>query len=441
MNRHLNLFHFYNENSSLEFLENNLSRAFSLTLLNSSIFFNDFIRAIISEDDYNYLFSTYSKNSSFFDIDIQVDTAQIERESYKKVYAVALTSNNKIDLSDFFEQKIYQGKNITDIIITIKDILLVIEVKKHDEDCKRQLYNQVHPFILRKNEGIIVEPVCITWQKIVTIMEKVHNLERITSFGSSFLQDFLKLAEIRRPHWFQAKPFNSLKFSTKWGSPEHHHLRKRLKQALSGCKEYSLLDYSDRLGLAVPFNWASEIIPDFHHYENEQVKDYVCFYIWPGNTKTQGYHIYNRSMDWVKKTEITIEESTFALEIVQNIKICHFNKYLTGLNYYEDDLKKNTHTSHNFYHKSGKWNIQNWPDFEMFMDNHFKPEYDWREKCRWDHFIINTDRTYFTMSLGFEVCAFIPYNEFCDIDKKDIDIEKVSSKIDNIVLSFKDLIH
>ncbi|RBN49466.1 hypothetical protein [Flavobacterium psychrolimnae] len=440
MNRHLNLFHFYNESPSLEFLENNLSRAFSLTLLNSSIFFNEFVKSIISEDDYNYLFSTYSKDSSFFDIDLQIDTAQIGNESYKKVYAVALTSNKRIDLSDFFEQKLYSGKNITDIIITIKDIVLIIEVKKNGEDCKRQLFNQVHPFIKRKSEGIDVEPICITWHKIVTLMEKVHNLEKVTSFGSSFLRDFLKLAEIKRPNWFQPKPFNSLRFSTKWGSPEHHHLMQRMKQALSNCKEYSLLDYSDRLGLAVPFNWASEIIPYFHHYEREEIKDYIGFYIWPGNTKTQGYHIYNKPMDWMNESTISIDEKIYELDILYNIKICHFNKYLTGLNYGLTDLNINTHTKDNFYNKSGKWNINSWQDFEFFMDEHFKPEYNWREKCRWNDFIINTDRTYFTMSLGFEVCALIPYKEFCDIDRKEDDVIKVADKIDHIVAAFKKMI-
>ncbi|PXY44729.1 hypothetical protein [Flavobacterium hydrophilum] len=440
MNRHLNLFHFYNENTSFEFLENNLSRAFSLTLLNSSIFFNEFIKSIVSEEDYDYLFSTYSKESSFFEIDIQIDISLIEQESFKNVYAVALTSNDQIDFSDFFDQKTYPGKNITDIIITIKDILLVIEVKKHNEDCKRQLYNQVFPFIQRHSEGIIVQPICKTWQEIVNLMEKVHNLERVTSFGSSFLRDFLRLAEVRRPNWFQPKPFNSLKFSTKWGSTEHHHLMQRLKQALSNCKDYSLLDYSDRLGLAINFNWASEVIPYFHRYENDQIKNYIVFNIWPGNTKSQGYHFYNKSMDWINKKTLLVDDLNYDLEIVQNIKICHFNRYVTGLNYYEDDLLKSTHTVHNFHHKSGKWNIQRWPDFEIFMDEHFKPEYNWREKCQWDKYIIDTDRTYFTMSLGFEVSTFVPYQEFCDIDKKAEDIKEVSLKIDSIVLSLKKLI-
>lgn len=446
MNHHLNLFRFYNESPSLEFLENNLSRAFTLTLLNSQLFFNEFIKSIITEEDYNYLFSTYSNENTFFDIDIQVDIAQIENESYRKVYAVALTANG-IDFTDFFEQTLYSGKKITDILITINDIVLVIEVKKNGEDCKRQLYNQVHPFIKRKNENIHdtsieVEPITCTWHKVVTLMESVYNLERITTNnGSPFLRDFLKLAEIKRPYWFKPKPFNTLRFSAKWRSPQQHLLIQRMKQALTNCKDYSLLDYSDRLGLAVPFGWASEIIPHFHHYEKKDlIKDYIGFHIWPGNTKTQGYHVFNKPMDWVNQTTITIDKKEYVLDIAYNIKICHFNRYITGLNYYQSDLLNNTHTPHNFYHKSGKWEIKYWEEFEHFMDQHFKPEFDWRQKCRWEDIIINTDRTYFTMSLGYEVCVLIPYKEFCDIDKEDNDVFKVAHKIDNIILALKGLI-
>lgn len=445
MNHHLNIFRFYNESANQEFIENNLSRAFSLTLLNSQLFFNEFIKSIISKEDYNYLFSTYSKESTFFEIDIQVDIAQIENESYKKVYAVALTANG-IDFSDFFEQSLYPGKNITDILITINDIVLIIEVKKNGEDCKRQLFNQVYPFVKRKDESvhaassIVVEPISFTWHKVVTIMEKVYNLECVTSVGSPFLRDFLKLSEIKRPYWFRPKPFNTLKFSAKWKSPQQHLLIQRMKQALSCCKDYSLLDYSDRLGLAVDFGWASEIIPHFYHFEDDEYKDYIGFHIWPGNTKTQGYHIYNKPMDWAIQSVITIEEKEYELEIALNIKICHFNRYITGLNYHESDLIKKTHTTDNFHHQSGKWDINHWDDFEKFMDEHFKPEFNWRQKCRWEEIIKGTDRTYFTMSLGYDICVFIPYKEFCEIDKEDEDILKVSNKIDNIVLAYRNLI-
>lgn len=444
MNHHLNLFRYYNESPHLEFLENNLSRAFSLTLLNSQLFFNEFIKSIITNEDYNYLFSTYSKENTFFEIDIQVDIAQIENESYKKVYAVALTANG-IDFSDFLEQSLYPGKNITDILITINDIVLIVEVKKTGEDCKRQLYNQVYPFIKRKDESIHdssieVEPVSFTWNKVVTLMEKVYNLERVASVGSPFIRDFLKLAEIKRPNWFEPKPFNTLRFSAKWNSPQQHLLIQRMKQALARCKDYPVLDYSDRIGLAVNFGWASEIIPHFHHYENDSVKDYIGFHIWPGNTKTQGYHIFNKSLNWVNQKNILIDGKEYELDIALNIKICHFNRYITGLNYYASDLIKDTHTPNNFHNQSGKWDIKYWGDFELFMDEHFKPEFNWREKCKWDTIIVKTDRTYFTMSLGYEACTLIPYKEFCDIDKQEADIINVSNKIDNIVLALKNLI-
>ncbi|QZK99964.1 hypothetical protein K5L04_09680 [Flavobacterium psychrophilum] len=436
MNHHLNLFHFYNESHSLEFLENNLSRAFSITLLNSSLFFNEFIRNIVTEGDYDYLFSTYSSEVSYFDIDIQIDIAQIENESYKKVYAVALTTN-KIDLSDFFEQESNSNKNITDIVITIKDIVIIIEVKKNSENCKNQLFNQVKPFIKRKEEGIDVVSKSITWHKIVTLMEKVHNLEKTTSSSSPFLKDFLKFAEIKRPNWFKPKPFNTLRFSTK--GIDNHHLMQRMRQALSNCK-YPLLDYSDRLGLSVPFKWASEVIPYFYHYDNCEFKDYIGFHIWPGNTKTQGYHFYNNPMSWIDKKNLIIEDKEYELEIIYNIKICHFNKYITGLNFTKNDIIKTLHTPDNFYNKSGKWDIKNWSQFEKFLDDHFKPDFKWRERCKWYENILGTDRTYFTMSLGFEVTLFIPYIEFCEIDKKEEDVSNVTNKINEILDTLENLL-
>lgn len=436
MNQHLNLFRFYNESPSLEFIENNLSRAFSLTLLNSSLFFNEFIKEIISIEHYDYLFSTYSEDS-FFDIDIQVDTAKIAEENYYKVYAVALTSNQKIDMNNFFQEQKYEGKTITDIVITIKDILLIIEVKKSGEDCKNQLFNQVYPFIDRETEKIEVIPVAHTWHKIVTSMEKVYNVEKLVSKnGSVFLRDFLHFAEIKRHDWFKPKPFNALKFSTR--GKDYHHLIKRLKQAMSNCK-YPLLDYSDRLGISVPFSWASEIIPHVHSYDNDAYKNYVVFYVWPGNTKTQGYSIYNKPLNWLKKSNILVGGSSYEMNIVYDIKICHFNKYVTSLQYSEDDLLKPLHTSDNFYHKSGKWNIDYWGEFESFLDDHFKVEFNWREKLQWDEKLLNTDRTYFTMSLGFEVTTYIPYQEFRELDKKEDDIINITKKIDQLINAYEQL--
>ena len=74
------------------------------------------------------------------------------------------------------------------------------------------------------------------------------------------------------------------------------------------------------------------------------------------------------------------------------------------------------------------------------MDEHFKPEFKWREYCKWTENFTNTDRNYFTMSLGYEVAVFIPYSHFNTIDKNENDIVAVSDFINNVADAFQTLI-
>lgn len=444
MDHHLNLFRFFNESIETEFIENNLSRAFSICLTNNSFFFNEYIKAIVTNDDYEYLFSIINEDTKY-SLDIQIDTATIEKESYRKVYAVAMTSDKNLNMNDFFSQPDFgDKKNITDIIIGIKDIAIIIEVKRTGEDCKAQLFNQVLPFVKEKYEVI---PKSFSWQEIVKLMEKVKHVQHLMSQHSVFITDFLQLSEIRFPHWFEPKPFNVLPFSSHQGTPNYIKLSQRMRQALSGSK-FELLGYSDRLGIAVPFGWASEIIPGFMSNKDKS-KDYIEFSIWPCNTKQQGYQIFNKSLAWQDKKSLLINGIEYELDIAFNVKFCHFNRFVTGINYYHQDVKKPLHTSDNFYNHSGKWDwnskTEKWckgksTDFEKFMDEHFKPEFKWREHCAWAENFMNTDRNYFTMSLGYEVTVYIPYTHFKSIDKNENDIVAVSDFINNLADALQTLI-
>ena len=444
MDHHLNLFRFFNESTEKEFIENNLSRAFSICLTNNSFFFNEYIKAIVTSDDYEYLFSSISEDTKY-SLDIQIDTATIEKESFSKIYAIAMTSDKNLDISDFFTQPDFgEKKNITDIIISIKDIAIIIEVKRTGEDCKAQLYNQVLPFV-KENYNVI--PKRFSWQEIVKLMEKVKHVEHLMSQKSVFITDFLQLSEIRFPHWFEPKPFNVLPFSSQQGTPNYIQLTKRMRQALASSK-FDLLGYSGRLGIAIPFGWASEIIPEFQSYENN-TKDCVVFYIWPGNTKQQGYQIFNKPLAWQDKQTLTINGIEYELEIAFNVKLCHFNRYVSGITFYKQDVIKPLHTADNFYNQSGKWDWNNetekWckgacNDFEQFIDEHFQPEFKWREYSKWTENFTNTDRNYFTMSLGYVVAVFIPYSHFKTIDKNENDIVAVSEFINNVADAFQTLI-
>ena len=122
MNNHLNLFRFFNDSTDTVFIENNLSRAFALCLYNDSLFLNEYIQSIVKEEDYSYLFSSIGSDTKY-SIDIQIDTGNIERESYKTVYAIAMTADRNLDMTDFFSQTVLPGKrNITDIIFNTEQL-------------------------------------------------------------------------------------------------------------------------------------------------------------------------------------------------------------------------------------------------------------------------------------------------------------------------------
>jgi hypothetical protein len=55
MNRHLNIFNFFN-GSNLDYLEDNLSRGFALCLKYDSVFLDKVLKSVLSEYKYTKLF-------------------------------------------------------------------------------------------------------------------------------------------------------------------------------------------------------------------------------------------------------------------------------------------------------------------------------------------------------------------------------------------------
>jgi len=297
MDKHLNLFRFFNESDQQVLIENNLSRAFALCLSNNSFLLNEYIQDIVSPEHYEYLFGSLSDDAKY-EIDLQVETSGIEIENYNTVYAVAMTTDKGVDMFGFFNQaRKPDKKNKTDIFISIKDIAIIIEVKRTEENCVKQLFNQVLPFVDSKHKPAIV-PKCYSWQHVVKIMERVNHVQRLANQDSVFIAHFLELSETRYPDWFEPKPFYTIDFSSKEDSPNEVQLKQRMRQALNSVadtlgKGYELLTYRDRIGISLPFNWASELIP---HFENNG-SNTVAFYVWPGNTNQQGSHIYDKALD------------------------------------------------------------------------------------------------------------------------------------------------
>src|SRR5206468_1566894 len=115
--------------------------------------------------------------------------------------------------------------------------------------------------------------------------------------------------------------------------------------------------------------------------------------------------------------------------------------YIAGIRFGDSNVKKPVHTTENFHNQSGKKTRNGWKQLEEFLDDHFKPEFGWRNRCNWEENFVNTERSYLTMSLGFVVCVSIPYAKLTSLDKRDADISKVSELLWKTVLALKGLIH
>jgi hypothetical protein len=346
-----------------------------------------------------------------------------------------MTGDISLDMNNLLVKYQASNKNLnlTDVCIRIKDIIFIIEVKRGDEDCRQQLYDQIHHFL---DQQIEVIPKNFSWISTVKIMEQVLNIQKLNNTQSFFVEDFLQLSESKYPHWFPSKPFSVLT-SLKDHSPKATYARNsRLRQICTHCKN-DVLPYADRMAISVPFGWASEIIPSFTVIDE---KNYIIFTIWPGNTKGQGWNLFSRPLDWVNITKLQIGDGTFDLDIEYHMKFCHFNKFITAINYTDNDLLQIINSTEIFRSKSGKWVIDSWNDFESFMDEHFKAQFDWRKRCGWHFHFIETDRTYFTVAFGYEVDLYIPYGDLQAMDKSTNDFTGPVVFINSIIDGFESLI-
>lgn len=437
MNQHLNLFRYFNESSASEFLENNLSRAFAICLQHDAVFFSHYLKAIVEETDYEYLFNYYTDDAKYL-VDLQVNTSSIEMTDIRKVYGIAMTSDEQLDFETFFSLNASPRKetNLTDVFILIKDIALVIEVKRDNADCRQQLFDQLVPF-QQHDPAIDIKAKNFSWKHTVSLMEQVVNIQRINGLKDGFVSDFLSLSELKHPYWFSSKPFAMLTGLADRSPKSLHARHLRMKQIINHSHQ-AILDYADRLAIGVQFEWASEIIPFF---ETINGNEYIDFVIWPGNTKGQGYSIYNRpSLHWIDKKELVIQGAAYKIRTSFHMKFSHFNRYVTALDFNNSDLLKPVNTKNNFEQWSGKRSRAQWPEFENFLDAHFKQSFKWREQCGYEKYFSNTDRNYFTVSFGFVVHLLIPYKHFQNLDKSVHDDKNVSSFVDSIVAAYQGLL-
>lgn len=421
LNAHMGLFHFFSENREPKYIENNLTRALAICISEDKVFQYAFLKQIFSKEDFDKLFYTYEEDSAI-SVNLQVETSSIVDDT-RTLYAVGLTDDTTIhnwaDLTDDIEHS--SNANYTDMVITIKDVKIIIEVKRTGENCKEQLKRQIAPFVSDSDDKTLIVPMHINWVSVLTTMEQVNNFYLFNKQRSLYLNSFIDIVNQRFGHWTPTKPFNVLSFyKDKSESQRRYDLDRRLLQAVHSIGVDKIQSFWDRTAINIDRPWATEAIPEFQL--GSDGKPYLALRIWPGNTKQQGHSLYNKSLDWTKNKFLEVNGQQLELVIERHIKFMHFNKYVTSIDVpmVETDayLNKEINTTDNHYHKlAGKWHRDQWPELERQLDEHFKVNWRKSGRCEWENEFINSDRSYLTISLGYTINMYIPYETLTELDK------------------------
>ena len=150
LNKHLKLFNFYATESdkNSKGYENNISRALAICLKNEAILLNEFLREVLNKRDYNEMFEKIFNNTETergIEVNIQQKSSEIDCQ-----YVYGLTLTPEETSNEKFEQIETNTKEdpIPDIVILVRDIAIVIEVKKNKEERGvAQLKNQVRTIV------------------------------------------------------------------------------------------------------------------------------------------------------------------------------------------------------------------------------------------------------------------------------------------------------
>ncbi len=429
MNSHLNIFKTYTNETRRFQLENDLTRAFAICLQENTLFFNEVLKTILNEQETNEMFSDiYSKN----DITINIQQRSSEISNYEKIYAVSL-SEFEMSEDHFWNQKHdAQYDPICDLVININGIAIIVEAKRDNWDCTAQLWNQVYNVsrnVITDTEDMraIVTPKDLNWFKLMNIAVKVHSFEKATGHPDRFLKDFINLVKGHNFRWLPEPSISSV------SSDNTNAIRRRIESSLNELVKnygYKKLDYNDRLGLWFDQPWAQEIL--FKVEENGA----LSITVYPGNTKAQGNFIFQK--DPKPKTSIEVDTYDFPMSSMYHIKFTSFQRYFTGLWFYDSELREVLYTRQNFYkycgrNKKGK----NWQDIETLFDKAFIHDYNWRKECNWNSKVINSNRSQFDMSFGYELSITVPFEILKLKDQDKSDLTNLASFIDGIYKEFR----
>ncbi len=447
---HLNFFRHYAENNSDEILENNLTRALALCLLHDPLFLYGFLNELLEMQDDKVLRGQLHHLHPEDSIEINIQQRVTDLTAPATIYAVSLTEGILTEADYHLASAATTDSPITDLTIRLRDVLIVVEVKRGSVNCMSQLKGQVAA--IRGNAPIagskglptlVVKP--LSWASVMRLSIDLRNFRQLANASLPFITDLVTMIQSNYPHWDEALPLKDIPFH----NPRTAEInRTAINKRLHSIQQHTFGDelhwWPDRVSMPIDVPWASEVISQLEEDKGEQ-RGYVAVQVWPANIKGQGWALYSKPLDWTQRHSITIDGKEYPVEISQSFKFS--NSYGKFLGEYElQDLPAEYadrfRTANAFGTYSGQWKRADWPELEELLDRDTGSQ--WRGgsvESMWQDEFRDSGRNVCNLSLGFYVKVRLPYEDLQVIDTNSESWQAVGAKFVATIQALTDLIN
>lgn len=428
MNPHLHLFNHYKEYDFESAKENNLTRAFLITLKNEPHLLRSFFSSIVEVDTW--------KEISF---DLQAKANDIS--SYKRIIGITITSK-AVDSNEIDEILPYGSTDpLPDFLMWSEDTLIVCEVKKSNEIAIAQLKNQVISIVSSQetNEALVVSYKSISWTDVlIRHIEPYREFALVNGLNHLWVNEFKNYIETYYADWVPVPLLNEIEPSVVNNNINNYLIEKRLYDILRQFSGGNLNYRADSLVTApINFQWATEVAISLDQNSNGST---VNLRIWPGNTKRQSMCLNGNDFFWANEECLAVQNEVFSLRSEPVIKFSHvMGKFISNLSFGEDrEHALNFYRDNDFIDVNGNWHRDSWADLEKMFDEAWT--FDWRKSMEWNKNFKMSGKNFLFLSCGFEVEIKIPFSLFQENDRKDrtgkLNVELISDALS----SFKSLL-
>jgi hypothetical protein len=428
MNSHLHLFNHYKEYDYESAKENNLTRAFLITLKNEPHLLRSFFSSIVEADTW--------KEISF---DLQAKVNDIS--SYKRIIGITITS---LAIEDDEIAKILpygSADPVPDFLMWSEDILIVCEVKKSNEIAIAQLKNQVNTIVSchNANEDLVVSYKSISWTDVLTRhIEPYREFALANGLNHLWVNEFKNYIETFYADWVPVPLLSEIEPSAVNNNINNYLIEKRLYDILRQFSGEELNYRADSLVTApINFQWATEVAISL---DPNSYGSTVNLRLWPGNTKSQSMCLNGNDFLWANEKFLIVDEKSFPLKVEPVIKFSHvMGKFISNLSFGEDrEHALSFYRDRDFNDVNGNWNRDSWVDLEKMFDEAWA--FDWRKSMEWNENFKMSRKNFLFLSCGFEVEIKIPFSLFQENDRKDQTGKLNVRLVEDTLFSFKSLL-